>query len=365
MRRLIEVITVVLFFGFAAVGGVMTVLGGRGELAASAESDESAAAFQQAASESFPMSDKMLVLYARCAHLFGQRSFGGVYHDADGERLIDVHSGLDTDAAYASCEAIGRFHRLAPTLPAYVMLVPTASGIYREHLPDTLGADDQQKIIDELYYAIDPDVTPLDVFGSLYKVRDNYIYYRTDDRWTPQGAYAAYAASIQKLGGTLYSVQNYDVEYTHVEFLGSLADRSGVRSVPSDRINAYRCKFGSYVKSCDVTHDGVTDNRTSVYSRSGLTKADKYSFFLGASDLSTAKIVTTAESMPKLLLIGSDYAHCFVPFLLPHYSEIMLIDPDDLPEGKNVTDIIDPKDYDQVLFLCDLDSFSKSKWEGK
>ncbi len=349
--------TVMLFFAFICLGGIMTSAAGRKAALSAFSAEQPVDEIQRSAAASFPASDKMQALCSRCARLFGQSAFDGVYYDADGGRLIDVHSGLDTEKAYAAAKAIDDFHAGAPELPAFVMLVPTASGIYRERLPESLAADDQQKLIDELYYAIDPEITPLDVYGSLFNVRENYIFYRTDDRWTPQGAYAAYAVSAQRLGAALYSVQNYDVEYTHVEFFGDLAERSGIRSIAPDRVNAYRCKFGSYVKSCDVTHDGITDNRTSVYSRSGLIKSDKYSFFLGSSELKTAHIVTTAEGMPKLLLIGSDYAHCFVPFLLPHYSEIMLIDPKQLADGETVDMFADTKDFDQVLFLFDLKTF--------
>lgn len=355
MKKLNDYITVIVFFILISVFGAGSLLSGGASQGAAVSSAYDA---EELVRGGFPLGEKMKTLYTRCARLLGQDDFFGIYYDEKGGRLIDVFGSFNSSKAESAVEALGSFRERYEDLPMYALLIPTASGIYRENLPYPLGAADQQKLIDELYYQIDAEITPIDVWGMLYQVRDNYIYYRTDDRWTQQGAYAAYAACIPKLGGSLYSVSNYDVEYTHVEFYGDLSQRSGLSLTEPDRINAYRCKFGSYVVSCDVIHgNDMLDERTSVYSRSGLQRGDKYSFFLGDSDCKSAYIRTTAEGMPKLLVIGSDYANCFLPFLAPHYSEIMLVSPPSFSEGETLSDFADPEDYDQVLFLYDIRSF--------
>jgi hypothetical protein len=65
--------------------------------------------------------------------------------------------------------------------------------------------------------------------------------------------------------------------------------------------------------------------------------------------------------MPSLLIIKSDYANCYVPFLAPHYSRITLVDPEMLSDGESLTDIANPNDYDQVLFLYDVKSFCEAE----
>lgn len=70
-------------------------------------------------------------------------------------------------------------------------------------------------------------------------------------------------------------------------------------------------------------------------------------------------IKTTAKNSSKLLVVKDSYANCFVPFLIPYYSEIIMIDPryyyentQNLTENKGITD---------VLFLYNMDTFSTDR----
>ena len=352
MKKLTDRITIIVFFLFVICSGVLALFFGRGELADMRSVKDG----EKLLRESFPMGGNMKALYTLSAKMLGQEKFFDIYYDEENGRLVELFDSYDKKKVANAADAVTQFHSAYPEIPTYIMLVPTASGIYRDKMPPYSGAIDQQKMIERLYRRINADVTPIDVWGAMYQVRDNYIFYRTEDRWNQQGAYAAYSAAVPKLGGSLYSISNYDVEYTHVEFHGSLAEKSGIKKVPYDRINAYRCKFGSYVISCDVYDGDGIDNRTSVYSRSGLQRADKYSFFLGHSDCKYADIKTTADGL-KLLVIGSDYGNCFMPFLCPHYSEITFIDPKYFDKDETLSDLTDPSGYDQVLFLYDLKNF--------
>lgn len=66
-------------------------------------------------------------------------------------------------------------------------------------------------------------------------------------------------------------------------------------------------------------------------------------------------IKTTAASDEKLLILKDSYANCFVPFLIPYYREIMMIDPryyyGDLYE------LLDSENYSEVLFLYNGNTF--------
>jgi hypothetical protein len=107
--------------------------------------------------------------------------------------------------------------------------------------------------------------------------------------------------------------------------------------------------------------DKQTYTKTSVYSRPSLQSDNKYEYFLGSDSFKCAQIQTTNEDSPSLLIIKSDYANCFVPLLAPHYSKITLIDLDMLGEDETLEDVADPDDYDQLLFLCDAETFCESK----
>lgn len=307
----------------------------------------------------FPMSESWHSLYSRTALLSGARGFGGVYFDKPNERLISSLKDPGNKALKETAEKINEFYHRYPDKPCYIMIVPTACGIYRAELPEAIEAADQQPIIDKLYYDVDPEVIPLDVFNALYSARDDYIFFRTDPYWTQLGAYHAYSSAASKLGIETYSAQNYDIDFTHVEYQGKLAKQSAVYAAKADTIDVFKCKYGSYIKSVEIVTSEDTEKRSSPYRSGKLKTQDKYSYFIGADDYKLASITTTNEDMPSMLMICSDYANCFAPFLAPHYSNITLVDPDDLDEGEKIYDIADPAEFDQIMILFDLDTLLK------
>ena len=60
-------------------------------------------------------------------------------------------------------------------------------------------------------------------------------------------------------------------------------------------------------------------------------------------------IVTTNDTSRKLVVFKDSYANCFVPFLLPYYNEIVMIDPRYYYD--NVETLITNKKITDVLFL--------------
>lgn len=351
MKKLFDYITVIIFFAFCIfpAAGMLFIHPQSSEISGSAGSGEYL-------KNSFPLKERWDRLYSVTARTFGQREFDGVYYDGADGRLIRLFTEYDEKKLAKSVDTVNSYKKQHSRMPVYTMIVPTASGIYREDLPAALEAIDQQKLIDDIYFRIDEDVTPLDVFSELYSVRDSYIYFRTDDRWTQHGAYEAYMAVARKLGVSPYGAENYDIEFTNVPFYGGLSRISYITDVQPDMIDAYRCKYGSYVRSCSAVRERQIYTKASVYSRGALQNTDKYTFFLGSTDYRSVDIDSTADDQPRILIIGSDHANCFVPFLAPNYSGITLINPGELGK-KKLTDVVTPEDYDLTLFLFDAETF--------
>ena len=46
-------------------------------------------------------------------------------------------------------------------------------------------------MIDNIYYDLDSRIDTIDTFFPMYSARNNYVYYRTDRKWTSFGAYFA------------------------------------------------------------------------------------------------------------------------------------------------------------------------------
>ena len=64
---------------------------------------------------------------------------------------------------------------------------------------------------------------------------------------------------------------------------------------------------------------------------------------------------TTADSTDRLLLVKDSFADCMIPFLIPYYREIIVVDADYYQ--KHVSDLLDKNKITSVLFLYDCNNF--------
>ena len=88
-----------------------------------------------------------------------------------------------------------------------------------------------------------------------------------------------------------------------------------------------------------------------------LSVKDKYSVFFDGNQ-ACEDIFTTSEGK-RLLVIKDSYAHSFVPFLMNHYSRITMLDMRYLVQKPD--DTVRLSDYDQVLFLYNVETFGSDK----
>lgn len=347
MKKVVGIISISIFFAVVVTIGGLSVLKNNFPF-------KTPSKYESFVKENIPQKESFTALHKKSAALMGERTFDDVYFDKENDRLVEILQP-DEQKTQASVDMINDF-KAATDKPVYVMLVPTSSGIYGADLPDKALGDSQQKLIDDIYYKIDESVTALDVFGALYSARENEIYFRSDSRWTQLGAYTAYKNAAPKMGLNVYSYKNYDVDQNVGEpFYGNLSRRSGFETKRADTLCAYRPKYGSYVESVTVT--GNTDyTRKTLYVKNALKSEDKYSYYLGSADFEKAVISAANKDLPRLLIVGSDYADCFVTFLAPHFSKITIINPDNLSVSLSEA-ASEWADYDSVLFLSDLKSF--------
>ena len=79
---------------------------------------------------------------------------------------------------------------------------------------------------------------------------------------------------------------------------------------------------------------------------------DKYAMFLhGNNGLSRVE----GDGEGKILVIKDSYANAFIPYLIPYYEEIVIVDPryyyDDLDE------LIESEEISETLFLFNMNTF--------
>lgn len=271
-------------------------------------------------------------------------------------RLVKRTDAPDYSIVDGNVSAINQFAN-ENNLPVFLMLAPTSSGIYMDELPANSGNFNQKGLIDYSYNNINSDiVTTLNAYSALYATRDEYIYYRTDHHWTSLGAYYAYSSTIKKMGFTPMALNRYDVEHASHSFKGTLYSDVLYDKIDDDVIDYYFNRTGTEVTS---VISGIGDNATtsdSLYFREFLDKKDKYSSYTGPNQ-PFVTIKTNSTSDKKLLLFKDSYAHCLVPFLTQHYSEIVMIDLRYVTSS--VDSLVDIDSFDHALFMYNTDNFSE------
>jgi hypothetical protein len=145
---------------------------------------------------------------------------------------------------------------------------------------------------------------------------------------------------------------DYDTYTVTTSFQGTLASRSGSHSV-SDAILVMvpKTKMPRYY----VYYPDTQTDSTSVYMSEKLSEKDQYQVFFGGNHPSV-EIHTTADTGKNLLVFKDSYANAFVPFLIPYYDNIILIDPRYYYE--DVRQIIRSAEITDVLFLYSQNTYA-------
>lgn len=234
----------------------------------------------------------------------------------------------------------------------YFMLVPSASAIQPEKLPPLAPTWDQQEYIINTYAKLPNGVTAIDAYTALKAHSDEYIYYRTDHHWTTKGAFYAYQEASKTMNLAKREQNDFVIKKQTDDFYGTLASKSGMRVMKADSIETYDLSTKS---TFSVTSDNKTKDYDSIYFKEFLGKKDKYSFFLGTNQ-PVVTIKTDSKSDKKLLLFKDSYSHCFAPFFVEDYSEIVLMDMRYI--NTDIDNVIQVSDYSDVLFMYSMDVFT-------
>ncbi|MBW9154435.1 DHHW family protein [Clostridium estertheticum] len=248
-------------------------------------------------------------------------------------------------------KAINDFSTENKKVNKYIMLVPNKIKVLEDKLPEFAPVENQLEYINKFYSGLDKSIKTINVFDSLNKNKNKYIYYKTDHHWTTQGAYYAYLEFCKSSGLTLKDANYYNIKKVSNEFYGTLYSKAGVTNVDSDTINVYLPK-----KHEDLLVNYVEEKKksSSLYNSSNLNTKDKYSTFLGGNH-PIIKISTMSDSSKKLLVIKDSYANCFIPFLTSHFSDIIVVDLRYYSD--NINTLIKDYKITDVLMLYNANTF--------
>ncbi len=294
--------------------------------------------------DQFIFRDMWISVQSTAEYALGKRESNGVYVGPTA-----LMSRLDNWDAKVIEHNLGgiKYFLQEHELPAYLMLVPAASEIYRQELPLFADPWDQERVIKGIYESL-PELTPVPVGDTLSAHKNEYIFYRTDHHWTSYGAYLAYRELCSAIGLT---PSEYTAKTVSKSFDGTLFSRSGFRFTQSDTIEAFVPKFSA---GLEVYDGSETKSYDSPFFEEYLGQKDKYAYFLGPNQ-PVVTLYGDSGSGKKLLMFKDSFAHCLAPMLLGDYDQVTLVD---LRYVKtSIGELLDPDEFDSVLFLFGIDTF--------
>lgn len=250
----------------------------------------------------------------------GVKEIQGVYLTKRG--LIEKTSEVNKKQLDRNLKAINSFKENNPDLKVGFMLAPNAVSIEKDSLPKSADCLDQNKQMDDIYNRIDDSIKKIDLRSTLEKHKDEYLYYKTDHHWTSLASYYSYQklASSFKLDKT--NKNDYKIYPVADSFEGTLANKTGSMNI-KDEIDIYVPKTKrDYV----VTDESTNKKSRTIYHSEALETKDQYAVFMGGNK-SLFHINIDNDSNKHLLLIKDSYANSLIPFLIPEYASITVIDP--------------------------------------
>ncbi|GLI10327.1 hypothetical protein YDYSG_63600 [Paenibacillus tyrfis] len=242
-----------------------------------------------------------------------------------GNKAVNLFTS-DPAAGQAYVDAVNRFRdefslALSGEAATFVLLAPTAAEWVSAASLKSLS-DSQRQTIEDVYKRLHPQVKTIDAWSSLNAHKQEPLYFRTDHHWTATGAYYAYEAFMNAQGVPPVPLARYETENV-TGFLGSLysATLSSQLQKAPDTLVLYK----PFVKHEYVVHYAAP-LRMELLDKSHAAKKNKYRIFL-SGDRPWGLIKTEAESDRRIAVVKDSYGNALIPFLLPHYKEIYVIDP--------------------------------------
>lgn len=300
-------------------------------------------------SDHFPFRNFFMGLKADTEIALGKKEINNVYI-AEDDYLIEVYeTPVNTERI---ADTFHKFYEKIDTdkIDIRLMLVPTASYICADKLPDFAPASTQMDTANIIYEK--SGIPTIDCSSFLFDAADSeQLYYRTDHHWTTAGAYQGYLAYCEAKGLTPVSLEDMQTETITDEFYGTIYSKVNDYSHKADSITLYTNPNDSLTVHYTDT-DEITD---SLYNLDYVDKKDKYSLFL--NNLHTLIDITnkSAESDRELVLIKDSYANCMVPFLAQHYKKIYVFDTRYYKEGPS-SFIEEHPEVTDVLLLYNMNT---------
>ena len=304
------------------------------------------------AKDRFPLRDAFVSLKVNLDRLFLKKESQGVYYLKD-DTLAERFTSPDKTSFRGMIQAVRDFSGRSGVENQYFLLAPTAAYVKKDLLPANAFTDDQDAYISAIYDSLASSVKGVDVRPVFEEAKeDTKLYYASDHHWTSEGAYLAAKELLKTMGIT--NMPAYESGVVLNDFSGSLTAKSGFTLPVSDSISIYKDKDSDIVYT--VTYEKEHRMSGTVYEPEALSGTDPYQVFFGGN-YPEITINTSVDTDRRLLVMKDSYANALLPFLIPHFKQIKIIDPRYAYDDIDV--IVKEANYTDILYLYNAVTLSE------
>ncbi len=253
------------------------------------------------------------------------------------------------DLAPRYIDSINRINeKVKPANNVFALVIPTSIDVtLNDALRAEVNSADQQKALVYFNNSIKNAITVDSVFNAERLHRNEYIYFRTDHHWTALGAYYAYEEFCKTKGIMPIPLSDYQT-VTYDNFTGTFFTSAGQNSTLKENADQVVTYTPFNNNTCTITKEDGTEYQWDIVKDvNDYGSTLKYLTFIGGDNPLTTIINHDNPNGETCIVIKDSYGNAFVPFLLPHYSTIYVIDPrhfdstlESFVQGKVINDVI-------------------------
>lgn len=235
----------------------------------------------------------------------------------------------------------------------YAMLIPTSIDItLNDSLRAQINSADQKKALNYFNSSFQ-NVTAVDgIYDAQRLHRKEYTYFRTDHHWTALGAYYAYEQFALEKGITPIPLEQYETK-TFDNFLGTFYSGSGQTAKMAENPDTVTAYLPYNDVSCHIVEaDGDEFYWNVITDVTNHDRGSKYLTFIGGDNAITTITNKDNPNGETCVVIKESYGNAFVPFLIPHYSTVYVIDPRHY--SGTLSEFTQDKNIDDVIFVANI-----------
>lgn len=292
---------------------------------------------------------------------FGDDETVGYYLIVDGKAVQLFKFNREGMDYYA--EVLNKYHDvLGDDVTLYSMIPPTASEFIKLKKYADI-TDSQNDAMDYLYGRLDPGIVTVNVYDALNQHKDEYIYFKTDHHWTALGAYYGYCAFMEATGREPVPLSHY--ETVKIEgYLGSSYTKTLNKELEKNPDTIYL--YLPFTNHEYIMYNGNSEETAELIDMSYAEgSGDKYLIFMSTGGATWSVIKTDVHNGKKIMVMKDSFGNAWVPFLLPHYEEIYVVDArfySKYTTGMTIPEFIEEHGIQELVFLFYMEDVNWTKF---